>query len=115
MGFWSWLTDDVLGIDPPGPPPPDNSAAIQQSLDQQTAALKKSNAIAQAAADTALTAQKAAIAKSEAALMPAIDSESVRSSQDNQRRKLQAASPFGIGLQKKLGAAPTGFRVLSGS
>lgn len=110
--FLHKAADDWLGINPP---PPDNSAAIQQALTEQTAALREQTAFAQKSADDALASQKAALRQAEASLMPAIDSESVRQAQDSQKRKLQTSSPFGIGLQKKLGAAPVGFRVLSGS
>lgn len=118
MGWFSdivrTVADDWLGFDLPPDAPPDNSAAIRQSLDEQTNALRQQTAIAQAASDNALRAQKAALLQSEAALMPNIDSESARSAQDTRKRKLQTTSPWGIGLQNKLGAAPTGFRVLSG-
>ncbi|NUU41385.1 hypothetical protein [Tardiphaga robiniae] len=122
MGFFSWLVDDVLGIDLPDPHANDvaaanaaaSAASTQLALTEQTNALKASNAIAQKAADDALASQKAAIAKSEAALLSPLDSESARVAGENRQRKLQSTSPFGIGLSKKLGAAPTGFRVLSG-
>lgn len=118
MGWWSsfvrTVADDWLGFDLPPKAPADNSAAVKASLDEQTNALKQQTAIAQRASDDALATQKAALLQSEAALMPNIDSESARAAQDTRKRKLQASSPWGIGLQTKLGAAPTGFRVLSG-
>ncbi len=120
MGIFSnilrTVVDDWLGIDLPTAPaaPPDNSAAIQKSLTEQTNALKAQTDNAQKATDAALAAQKAALLKSDAALIPNIDSESARTAQDTRKRKLQSTSPWGIGLQNKLGAAPTGFRILSG-
>lgn len=122
MGFWKWLIDDVMGIDLPDPDANaaqaeqarQGAAATQAALTEQTNALKTSNAIAQKAADDALASQKAALLKSEAALLSPLDSESAKAAGESRQRKLQSTSPFGIGLQKKLGAAPTGFRVLSG-
>ena len=130
MGFFSWLVDDVLGIDLPDSSANDAAAAsaaqqqrdaaaaaavTQTALTEQTNALRDQTAIARQSADDALAQQKKALAVSEAALIPTIDSESARVAGENRQRKLTSTSPFGIGLQKKLGAAPTGFRVLSGS
>lgn len=120
--FTNWLVDDVLGIDLPDPnanakASSDAAAkqeAAQTALTEQTNALKTQNAIAQKSADDALIGQKKALAVSEAALMPNMDSESARAASDTKQRKLQMSSPWGIGMQKKLGAAPVGFRVLSG-
>ncbi|UZE47922.1 hypothetical protein ONR75_24100 [Rhodopseudomonas sp. P2A-2r] len=137
MGFFSWLVDDVLGIDLP-----DNSAneaaaanaasqqqasrdsaaaaarqaaATEAAMAEQTNALRQQTDIARQSADAALAQQKKALAVSEAALIPTIDSESARVAGESRQRKLQSTSPFGIGLSRKLGTAPTGFRVLSGS
>lgn len=115
MGFFSWLIDDVLGIDLPDPAAANASAAAtRQALDEQTTALREQTAIAQRSSDAALEAQKKALAVSEAALIPTIDSESARVAGENRQRRLQQTSPWGIGQQKKLGSAPVGFRVLSG-
>ena len=129
MGFFSWLVDDVLGIDLPDPHANDaaaaaaaqqqqqalaSAAATQTAMTEQTTALRQQTAIAQQSADQALASQKKALAVSEAALIPTIDSESARAAGEARQRKLQSSSPFGIGMQKKLGSAPTGFRVLSG-
>lgn len=126
MGWFSsavnWLVDDVLGIDLPDPnanagaanAAAQSAAATQQALNAQTAALQDQTAIARQSADAALAQQKKALAASEAALIPTIDSESARVAGENRQRKLQSTSPWGIGLQKKLGSAPVGFRVLSG-
>lgn len=141
MGWFSslthWLVDDVLGIDLPDPgataksnaaassgdaaaqaaaaAASQQSAATQQALNAQTDALRSQTALAQKSADDALASQKKALALSEASLIPTIDSESAKVAGENRQRKLQSTSPWGIGLQKKLGAPPTGFRVLSGS
>lgn len=122
MGWFSWLVDDVLGIDLPDPEANQaasqaaaaSAAATQQALTEQTNALKAQTLQAQQSADAALAQQKKALAVSEAALIPTIDSESARVAGEIRQRKLQSKSPFGIGMQKKLGAAPVGFRVLSG-
>ena len=89
--------------------------ATQNALTEQTNALRDQTSIARQSADAALTQQKKALAVSEAALIPTIDSESARVAGESRQRKLTSTSPFGIGLQRKLGSAPTGFRVLSGS
>lgn len=123
MGFGKWfrknVLDDLVGIDVPTPPPavniPDPTPVIQQELSKQTDLLRQQQADAQKAASDALDAQKAATAQAEAAMIPQSDNESVRRARDDRARTLKQSSPFGIGLQKKLGSAPVGFRVLSGS
>lgn len=120
MGFFNWLIDDVLGIDLPDTDAlnvraKESSDRSAQALEEQTVALREQTAIAQRSSDAALQAQKKALAASEASLIPTMDSESARVAGESRQRKLQSTSPWGIGLQKKLGAAPTGFRVLSGS
>jgi hypothetical protein len=133
MGWFSnivhTVVDDWLGIDLPDPKAnaaasanasaaqqasAQQAAATQSALTEQTNALKASTALAQKTADDALATQKKALAASEAALIPTIDSESARVAGETRQRKLQSTSPWGIGMQKKLGAAPVGFRVLSG-
>lgn len=127
MGFFSklkkFVVDDVLGFDTPDPKlvqaqqqqAAATAAATQQALNEQTNALRAQTAIAQKSADDALAAQKAAVARSEAALIPLTDSESARKAGENRQRKLQISSPFGVGLKKNLGAADVGFRVLTGA
>ena len=88
---------------------------LQSSIDQQTQLLKTSTAAAQAASDQALKAQQDANLIAQSASVPLADSESVRSAADDQRRKLLGGTSFGIGLADTYGAAPTGFRALSGS
>lgn len=126
MGWFSnltrWVVDDVLGIDLPDPKANDSAAAAaasqaaatQQALNEQTTALREQTAIARQSADASLAAQKKALQVSEAALLPNTDSESAVVAGENRQRRLKSSSPWGIGLQKKLGAAPVGFRVLSG-
>lgn len=67
-----------------------------------------------AALQASLAAQKDANALAAFASRPAIDSESARAAGDERRRKLLGGSNFGIGLPDLLGAAPVGFRMLSG-
>lgn len=70
---------------------------------------------AQASAEAALKAQTDANLIAQAASMPSNDSESARARADDERRRLMNGSSFGIGLPSELGAAPVGFRLLSGS
>jgi hypothetical protein len=65
--------------------------------------------------DAARAAQKKALAVSEAALIPTIDSESARAAGDDRQRKLQAHRPFGHRPAEKCSARRRrAFRVLSG-
>lgn len=105
-------TKSVAG---PTPAPTVDTSAIERALQEQTDTLREANARAEKAAADALAFQKEAQARAEAALVPLNDSESVRSARDIRQRALADSSPYGIGLSKKLGAPPTGFRVLSGS
>lgn len=109
MGWFSNILDNWLGIDPPGVDP-----GLQAAINQQTQVTKEAAATAKASADAALKAQKDASLISAAASVPLADSESVRSAEDERRRKLMNGSSFGIGLANTFGDAPVGFRVLSG-
>lgn len=109
MSWFSSFMDNVLGIDPPQPDP-----ALQASINAQTQATNEATAAAKASAAAALKAQKGANLIAASASVPLADSESVRSAADDRRRKLLNGSSFGIGLPDTFGAAPTGFRVLSG-
>lgn len=62
----------------------------------------------------ALQATQDALALAQQSSTPPQDSESARAASDDQRRKLMNGSSFGIGLATRLGAAPVGFRMLSG-
>lgn len=109
MGWFSNILDNWLGIDPPKVDP-----GLQAAIDAQTRATNEASASAKASADAALKAQKDANLISAAASVPLADSESVRSAEDERKRKLLSGSSFGIGLPNTFGAAPTGFRVLTG-
>lgn len=109
MGWFSSFLDNVLGIDPPQADP-----LLQQSIAAQTEATKEATAAAKASAAAALKSQKDANLIAQAASVPGVDNESVRSAADERRRKLLNGSSFGIGLPNTFGEAPTGFRVLTG-
>lgn len=95
---------------------PDGSVALAQQgqIQQQQQATQAANAQAAADAAKALKAQQDANLIAAAVAVPQLDSESARASGDNQLRKLQQGSAFGIGLPDKFGAPPVGFRLLSG-
>lgn len=109
MGWFSSFLDNVLGIDPPAPDP-----SLQAAIQQQTSATQQASAQASADAAAALKQQKDANLIAQSASVPLTDSESVRSAEDERKRKLLNGSSFGIGLPNTFGEAPTGFRVLSG-
>lgn len=93
-------------------PKPDTSQT--DAINAQTTALQNQTASAKAAADAALKAQTDANTLAAAAAVPQADSESARSSSDNQKKKLMQGSSYGIGLPTQLGAPPVGYRLLSG-
>lgn len=97
MGWFSNILDNWFGIDPP-----------------DTTKADAANAAALATQQQALKAQQDANTLAAAAAAPASDSESTVVASENQKRKLQQGSAFGIGLQTQLGAPPVGFRTLSG-
>lgn len=105
MGMFSWLTDPI------------NHAFGGHAGENIGDPAGKADATAAAALATqqaALKAQQDAVALAAAASVPASDSESAVAASENQKRKLQQGSSFGIGMQTALGAPPVGFRLLSG-
>lgn len=108
MGFWH---DVFTPSDWFGKPDP----ALAASITAQTDALTASTAAATAASAAALTAQQNAQRQAEAAATPLSDSESARSAQDDQLRKTLAGGIYGVGMPATTGAAPVGYRLLSGS
>lgn len=112
MGFFdsisSFLTHDIF--DPvasifktPAPDP-----TVTNAIAAQTAALTQ-------ATQDAATATKNAQLQAEAAATPPTDSESSRSASDDQLRKTLAGGVYGIGMPATTGAAPVGYRLLSGA
>lgn len=80
------------------------------------ARLAEQNKIAQDSAAAALEAQKDAQARATAASVPLADSESARLASEARMRKLIAANAPLVNAGKlKLGDAPVGYRMLSGS
>lgn len=90
--------------------------ALTTNLTSATQALTDQTKAATDASNAALAAQQKADADAAAASVPVIDSESARQAGEDRQRKLQAGNvSFGIGLPSQLGAAPVGFRALSGN
>jgi hypothetical protein len=86
--------------------------ATQDTLTEQTTSLLASNKTASAAATEALTAQTTALKQQQAAAKPVRDSESARLAAEARMRKLLAAT---AGAGQKFGAAPLGYRTLTGA
>lgn len=114
MSFWhdlttpsTWLPD--LGLAPKADP------SLTAAITAQTAALTSTSQAAIAATEAATQAQQNAQLQAEAAATPPSDSESSRVADDDQLRKTLAGGVYGVGMPATTGAAPVGFRLLSGS
>jgi hypothetical protein len=81
----------------------------------QTNAIAAQTAALTASTAAATEATKQAQAQAEAAATPPTDSESSRTKADDQLRKTLAGGVYGVGMPQTLGAAPVGYRLLSGS
>lgn len=88
---------------------------LTNAIAAQTQALTASTTAATAATAAATKAQQDAQLQAEAAATPPTDSESSRTAQDDQLRKTLAGGIYGVGMPQTLGAAPVGYRLLSGS
>jgi hypothetical protein len=86
-----------------------------QAILAQTQALTDATNASVAATEAATKAEQDAQLQAEAAATPPTDSESSRAASDDQLRKTLAGGVYGIGLPTTTGAAPVGYRLLSGS
>lgn len=107
MGFFhdlftpsTWAGD--LGLAPKPDP------TLTNAITAQTAALTQ-------ATTEATQATQAAQLQAEAAATPPTDSESSREAGDDQLRKTLAGGIYGVGMPQTTGAAPVGYRLLSGA
>jgi hypothetical protein len=114
MGFFhdlftpsTWAAD--LGLAPKPDP------TLTNAITAQTAALTASTQAATAATAAATQAEQQAQLQAEAAATPPTDNESSRTAADDQLRKTLAGGVYGIGMPINTGAAPVGYRLLSGS
>jgi hypothetical protein len=102
--FQNDIIDPVANLFKPAAPDPSVAAATvaaTQALTDATTA--------------ATQATKNAQLQAEAAATPPTDSESARSASDDQLRKTLAGGVYGVGMPATTGAAPVGYRLLSGS
>lgn len=106
IGVSSFLTHDVF--DPISSMFGGNNSTLTSAIAAQTQALT-------AATTAATTATQQAQAEAEAAATPPTDSESSRQASDDQLRKSLAGGVYGVGMPATTGAAPVGYRLLSGS
>lgn len=107
----SWFSSAIHSIGNffnPGP----NQAELD-AINAQTDATKTATALAKQQAADALKAQKDANLLAQASSMPTVDSESARGASDDELRK-RLADQGGVGLPTQFGAAPVGYRLLSG-
>lgn len=116
MGFFhdlftpsTWLGD--LGLAPKASAP---DPTLTNAIATQTQALTDATNAATAATLAATKAQQDAQLQAEAAATPPTDSESSRQASDDQLRKTLAGGVYGVGLPTTTGAAPVGYRLLSG-